>query len=119
MDPGKEFRKRILATMPILKRLDTFWNTAKCNEKRKIEVLNEAILSKLGYCLKTTESTEGANETLDAFHLKGLRQILKMKTTYIDRPNTNQRVYAKTHQVLKTETIEGPRTKNGPYDDTS
>ena len=29
---------------------------------------------------------------LDTFQLKGLRKILKMKTTYIDRSNTNKRV---------------------------
>ncbi len=37
---------------------------------------------------------------LNVFHLKGLRQILRLKTTYIDRANTNAKVYAMAQRIL-------------------
>ena len=37
---------------------------------------------------------------LDTFQLKGLRQILKMNTTYIDRANTNKEVRKRAASAL-------------------
>jgi hypothetical protein len=108
VDPNIETRNRISATMPVLKKLDTFWNKAKCNKKWQIQVLNAVIVSKLTYGLETIEPTEGALKTLNAFHLKGLRKILNMKTTFVDRANTNEAVYRKAFQVLQTENEKKP-----------
>jgi hypothetical protein len=108
VDPKIEIRNRISSTMPVLKKLDTFWNKAKCNKKWQIQVLNAVIVSKLTYGLETIEPTEGALKTLNAFHLKGLRKILNMKTTFVDRANTNEAVYRKAFQVLQTENEKKP-----------
>ena len=40
---------------------------------------------------------------LDTFQLKGLRKMLKMKTTYIDRENTNEKVYQEANKRCKGE----------------
>ena len=45
------------------------------------------------------ELQEGA--ALDIFQLRGLRKILHMKTTFIDRSNTNQEVYKRAQAQLK------------------
>ena len=37
---------------------------------------------------------------IDAFQLKGLRQILKLETTYINRENTNERVIELANEEL-------------------
>ena len=58
---------------------------------------------KIIYGLETMEPTAGVNNMLDSFHLKGLRKILEMKTTFIDRANTNERVYQKAQEVLNTK----------------
>ena len=93
-------------TMPVLKKLDIFWNKTKCCNAWKIQVLNAVIVSKLIYGLETIEPTEGVANTLDAFHLKGLRKILEMKTTYIDRENTNEKVYKNAQTVLRTKNLQ-------------
>ena len=76
-------------TMPILKKLDLFWKQAQVPNKWKIQVFNAVCVSKLLYSLEALQ---------DTFQLKGLRQVLKMSTTYIDRTNTNQaEVYKRTN----------------------
>ena len=37
---------------------------------------------------------------LDAFQLKGLRQVLKMQTTYMNRTNTNRAVFLRANQII-------------------
>jgi hypothetical protein len=106
VDPQVEIRRRISMTMPILKKLDIFWNKTKCCNAWKIQVLNAVIVSKLIYGLETIEPTEGVANMLNAFHLKGLRKILNMTTTYIDRENTNERVYKSAQNVLRTKNAQ-------------
>jgi len=89
--------------MPVLKKLDIFWNKTKCCKAWKIQVLNAVIISKLIYGLETIEPTDGVANMLDVFHLKGLRKILEMKTTYIERANTNERVYKNAQNVQRTK----------------
>ena len=38
---------------------------------------------------------------LDTFHLKGLRQILRMQTTYVNRANTNELVWERATWHLR------------------
>ena len=66
-------------------------------------VLNAVIVSLVIHVLQTIEPTAGVNNMLDAVHLKGLRKILEMKTTFIDRANTNERVYQRAQEVLNTK----------------
>jgi len=40
---------------------------------------------------------------LEVFHLKGLRKILRMKTTFIERANTNQEVHRRANEALRRE----------------
>ena len=54
-------------------------------------------VSKLLYSLEALQPTEAAASKLDTFQLKGLRKILKMSTTYIDRTNTNHEVYRRAN----------------------
>ena len=48
---------------------------------------------RLLYSLETIHLTDSLGKKLDAFHLRGLRKILRIPTTYVDRRYTNQRVY--------------------------
>ena len=45
--------------------------------------------------------TTGALRSLDVFQLKCLRKILKMKTTYVERANTNEAVFKRAEELLK------------------
>ena len=49
--------------------------------------------------------------TLEVFHLKGLRQILRMKTTYIDGANTNKHIIEQGNLKIHQQTEKGRRFK--------
>ena len=97
VNPKIEINRRISSPMPILKRLDLFWKQARVPTKWKIQVFNAVCVSKLLYSLEALQPTEAAASKLDTFQLKGLRKILKMSTTYIDRTNTNHEVYRRAN----------------------
>ena len=42
-------------------------------------------------------------QRIDLFQLKGFRKILRMKTTFITRENTNNRVFEKANELMQTE----------------
>ena len=73
-------------------------------------MLNTVTVSKLIYGLETIEPTAGVSNMLDTFQLKGLRKILEMKTTFIDRANTNQKVYQCAQELLNTKKGQRPYT---------
>ena len=74
-------------------RLDSLWKDPSSNPKWKLLIYDAVIRSKLLYSLETVHLTGTLRMKLDAFHLRGLRKILRMQTTYVNRQNTNQRVY--------------------------
>ena len=49
--------------------------------------------SKLLYGLETVQLTEATAKKLDVFQLKGLRQILRLQTTFVNRANSNKFVF--------------------------
>ena len=99
INPRHEIRKRISATMIVLKKLDTFWLKSQCSKKWKLLVYNAVITSKVLYGLETLEPTESASRLLNTFQLRGLRKILRLHTTYIQRQNTNEYVYRRANEI--------------------
>ena len=100
VDPKIEITRRISQTMPVLRKLDLFWKQANVAIKWKIQVFNAVCVSKLLYGLEALQPTDSTAALLDTFHLKGLRKILNMRTTYIDRSNTNQEVHRRANEAL-------------------
>jgi len=45
------------------------------------------------------------------FQLRGLRNILKMKTTYVERGNSNAEVFRRANEEIQNETPEGKTPK--------
>ena len=113
VDPKHEIRARISATMPILKKLDAFWNKAKCNTKWKLLIFSAVIVSKLLYGPETLEPTDTVGNLLNTFQLKGLRKILKLNTTFIDRENNNEFIFRKANEAVRSP-INGTDRKIKP-----
>ncbi len=65
-------------------------------------VYDSLIRSKLMYAFETATLKANARTRIDAFQLKWLRQIFKLKATFIDRSNTNERVYQLANKALNT-----------------
>ena len=99
-DPKHEIRKRISSTMAVLKKLDIFWLKAQSSKKWKLTVYNAIITSKVLYALETLEPTQATTKLLNTFQLKGLRKILKLHITFVQRPNTNEYVYRRANEEL-------------------
>jgi hypothetical protein len=97
IDPKHEIRKRISATMAILKKLDIFWI------KKRIAARN----GNYSFSTETLEPTEAAGRLLNTFQLKGLRKILKLHTTFVQRNNSNEYVYRRANETLNAPS-EGP-----------
>ncbi len=56
--------------------------------------MGAVIRSKLLYGLESAQLNLAELNRLDTFQLKGLRTVLKMSTTFVDRANSNARVIA-------------------------
>ena len=52
VDPLLKIKRRITMTMPILRKLDIFWNQTKCCNAWKIQVVNAVLVSKIIYSLE-------------------------------------------------------------------
>ena len=101
-DMKKELKTRVADTMAVMKRLGLFWSQARCPIKFKIQVYNAVIRTKATYGLEGAHVDEASYTKLNALHLKGLRKILGMKTTYIDR-KSNKEVYTRASRRAEME----------------
>ena len=80
--------------------MHAFWRHSNNTIKFKITVMQAVLFSKILFGLESAELTAGALRALDTFHLKCLRKILKMKTTFIERANSNEEVYRRAREAL-------------------
>ena len=68
-------------------------------KKLRLVIYDAVIKSKWLYNLETVFLTQSLRKKLEAFQLRGLRQILKIPTTFIDRRWTNASVYELASQT--------------------
>ena len=92
-DPNREINKRLAECYQTWKRLGEFWKHSDCSVCLKLGVYDAVIRAKLIYGLESAQINDSMKKKLDAFQLKGLRQVLKMQTTYMNRTNTNRAVF--------------------------
>ena len=109
-DPKREVNKRIAEAFVTWKRLDTFWKHSDCSVKVKLGVYDAVVRAKLIYGLESVQLNQSLKQKIDTFQLKGLRQILKMQTTYINRENTNDLVFQRANEAMQ---MERGRTQRG------
>ena len=76
-----------------------FWKKSNWPVKFKLSVYDAVIRSKLVYGLEVVHLPKHVLQKLNAFQLKGLRKILNIQTTYINRQNTNALVFAKANAL--------------------
>ena len=100
-DPQMELRHRLSVCMGVWKKLGLFFKSSDCSVRLKLQVFNAILRSKLMYGLESAQLTESSRQRLDTFQLKGLRQILKITTTYVDRQHSNAYVYARANEQLR------------------
>lgn len=99
----EELSKRIAATMVIMKKLDIFWRHSDCSTAIKIYTAEAVLRAKLLYGLESAQLIPSVAKKLETFQRKVLRKILNMKTTYVERSNTNDKVFQKANEKLEEE----------------
>lgn len=75
--------------MPVWSSLKLFWLHGNSSIKAKLLVWNAVIRSKLLYGLIGSWITEATRRFLQTFQLRGLRRILQLPTTFVNRAYTN------------------------------
>ena len=89
-------------------------------KQSKIQFYNTVIKSKLTYALETMHLADAQEERIDACQAKGLRQILGMEPTYINRENTNKKVRKQqTRYAEAKKTTKRPKTKQDKLQNSS
>ena len=93
--------------MGALKIMQTFWRHSNCTLNFTLNVIQAVLFSKVLVRLESAELQATALQALDVFHLKCLRKVIKMETTYVNRANTNQEVLKRGSEQIR----EGKKIK--------
>lgn len=119
-NPNKEVRKRVSECMCIMKKLDCFWKHTNNPQKWKLITYNAIIKKKLMYGLESAQLNDSIKKYLDTFHLKCLRKILNLEHTYLERENTNEKIYqdAENEMNIGNTGERKPLIKLSEYYDT-
>jgi hypothetical protein len=102
----REIKRRISLCIPIVRSLKLFWDKADCSIAWKLNVYNAVIVAKLLYGLETVCLTEEHKSKLNAFQAKGIRRILGIPPTFIDRSCTNDMAVQRANENIRNETAE-------------
>ena len=106
----EELESRLRKAAVTWKKLKPYWRKSVASKRRKILIYNVMIRSKVIYGLESAELKTSGLEKLNRFQLKGLRQILKMVTTFIDRANTNTKVLEEADKAVNRGRPASKRT---------
>ena len=79
--------------MITFKKLDLFWRHSNCGIAINIHTADAILSSKLLYGTESAQLLPSVLKRIETFQLKGLRKIFRMDTTYINRENTNGKVF--------------------------
>ena len=92
-------------------KLNVFWRKSNCPQKIKLDVYGAAIRSKLVYGLEAVHLSQSVLNKFDVFQLKGLRKILGLTTTYINRTNTSKKVFEDANAIKNPNNVQGKNIK--------
>ena len=96
-DMHKEVSRRIMKCRSIFNRMHIFWCNSKACKSFKLLVYNSIIRSKLMYGLEAAQLNPPHIRSLETCHLKGLRSILKIQTTYRQIGQGKQKISTKAY----------------------
>ena len=114
-DLRREVSNKISSCFVTLNKLNFFWSKSNCPTKFKINVYDAVVRAKLVYGLDVVCLPGYLERQLNVFQLKGLRKILGMRATYIDRTNTNKKVFENANSAINvsSHTVKQIKTFSG------
>ena len=99
MNVRQEVSLKLQQVMQVWCKLSTFWKAANCSPAWKLQVYDAIIQNKLLYGLENVHLTQAVQRKINAFQLKGLRRILGLQTTFVNRSNTNEFVLRRATEI--------------------
>ena len=101
-DHKPELQHIISATWKTVRRLDLLWGKSRASIKWGIRVYDAVIVTKLMYGLTSVPLSRADANKLDAFHMRGLRKVLKVKHPYWSR-RSNKKLLEMANERLGNE----------------
>ena len=101
-DHKPEPQHRITATWATVGRLDMLWRKFRASIKWKLRVYDAVIAARLMYGLTPKPLSKADANKLDAFQVRGLREILKIKHPYWPRIS-NKKLLEIANDKLRNE----------------
>ena len=92
-DISTELSHRLRKAGAAWKATELLWAKANVSNRMKIQVYNSIINAMVLYGLESAQLCSAHLARLTAFQLRGLRKILRISTTFIDRSHTNAFVF--------------------------
>ena len=92
----RELTRRLSEGRSIFLIMRKLWSHANLSVKRKIEIFNAHITSKVMYSLESLWLLKADKDRLDAFHCMCLNRILHVAPSFVSRVSNND-VYARAH----------------------
>ena len=80
-------------------KLHVFWKNSFAIRKWQLLLYDAVIRSRLLYGLETIYLTKSLTSKLNVFHHRGLRKMLHFHTAYVNRANTNTRLFEAASQA--------------------
>ena len=112
LDVGMIVRQKITEANSTMRQLKYLWADTQVSIPWKLVVFNAVIRSKVFYTLETLELTQGHQQALDTMYFRGLRRILKKKSTFIDRAWTNNRLLELANRLSRKTPTAPTRHQN-------
>ena len=100
LDINRILRQKLTEASATVRTLQPLWTDNQISTSWKLVVYNAVVRSRVFYILQTLQLTPGQQRTLDTLYFRGLRKILKKRSTFMDRYWTHERLLnlANQHQ---------------------
>jgi len=97
-DQNIEINNRIADVIATANKLKIFWTKARNTIYWKLTVFDAILRAKLLYGLECIQLTNREQARINAFQMKGIRRILGIPPTHVDRTWTNAKVWEKAEE---------------------
>ena len=102
----QEITRRILAAWATWRQLKMFWGKSRVGRYYRLVVWDLVVRAKLAYGLESLVLKPDMCQRIDAFYHKGLRAILGVPSSYIDREWTNARLLEEANRFIPSHQWE-------------
>ena len=99
-DEGRQdINTRVGTCMATLNKLHFFWKKSNCPIGFKLNVFDAVIRSKLVYSLEAVQLNPNMLQKMNAVQFRGLRRILGLEHTYVNRSNSNIKLLQEANKI--------------------